>query len=115
TVAGDVDDIVGAAHHEQIAVLVPVAAVPGEVIPREAGHVARLVAGVVVPHRGEAAGGQRQLDADIALLVGPEGGAVVVEDMHIEPRHRQGGGAGPGGEGLDAEGVGGDGPAGPRL
>ena len=40
-VAGHVDDVVGAAHHEQVAVLVDVPAVAGEVVALEGGEVRR--------------------------------------------------------------------------
>ena len=53
-VPGHVDDVVDAAHHEQVAVLVEVAAVAGEVVAGMLAQVRRLVAVVVVPQRRQA-------------------------------------------------------------
>ena len=69
-VAGDVDDVVGAAHHEQVAVLVDVAAVAGEVVAVERRQVGRDEALVVAPQRRQRSRRQRQLDADRTLGAG---------------------------------------------
>ena len=69
-VPGDVDDVVGAAHDEQVAVLVDVAAVAGQVVAVERGQVRRDEPVVVVPQRRQRARRQRQLDADRALHAG---------------------------------------------
>ena len=54
-VPGNVDDVVDAAHHEQVAVLVEVAAVAGQVVAGMLGQVRRLVAVVGVPQRRQGA------------------------------------------------------------
>ena len=70
-VAGDVDDVVGAAHDEQVAVRVLEAGVRGLVVAGELGEVAFLEALVLLPQRRQAGGRQRQLDDDRAHLVRP--------------------------------------------
>src|SRR5690606_21463658 len=50
-VSSNVDHIVDAAHHEQVAVVVDVSAVAGEVVAGIFDEVAGLIAGVVVPQR----------------------------------------------------------------
>ena len=67
-VAGHVDDVVHAAHDVEVAVLVLVAGVAREVVAGMPREVRLLVALVVVPERGQAAGRQRQLDRDAADL-----------------------------------------------
>ena len=53
--AGDIDDVVGAAHHEDIAVLVLVAGVGGFVVAGEFGEIGFLEALVLLPQRRQAA------------------------------------------------------------
>ena len=60
-VAGDVDHVVGAAHHEQIAVLVAVAAVAGEVVAGEGRQIAVDEALIVAPDVGSVPGGSGSL------------------------------------------------------
>ena len=65
---GHVDHVVGAAHDEHVAVLIDVAAVGGVVVAVVGLQVAVAKALVVVPQGRQAAGRQRQLEADVALL-----------------------------------------------
>jgi hypothetical protein len=50
-VAGDVDDVVGPRHHEEVAVLVDVAGVGGLVVPGERRQVDLSVTLLCVPER----------------------------------------------------------------
>ena len=111
----DVEDIVGAAHDEQVAVLVDEAAVPGEVVAVEGRQVSRDVALVVVPQRREGAGGHGQLDADGSLVTGGRGVALLVEDPDVVAGHRHRGRAGLDRHRLQTAQVGGDRPAGLGL
>jgi hypothetical protein len=90
-VAGDVDDVVGAAHDVEIAVLVDEAGIGGLVVAGEVGEVAFAEALVGVPQRRQAAGRQRQLDDDGADLLARHGlGRLVEHDLHVVARHRHG-------------------------
>ena len=111
--ARDVDDVVGAAHHEQVAVLVQVAAVGGVVVALERLQVAVAEAFLVVPQRGQAPGRQRQLQADVPRLVRGDRRAVLVEHLDLESRHRERGRAHLHAVRVQAHRVGDDGP--PRL
>ena len=113
--ARDVDDVVGAAHDPEIAVLVENAGVAGQVIAGEAGEVGLLEALVVVPERRREAGRQRQLDHDRAdparryLLAG------LIHHLDAIARHRLGGRAGLHRQRAEAHAVGAHGPAGLGL
>ena len=85
---GDVNDIVDAAHHEQVAIGVEVPAVAGQVVARVLAQIGRFEPGVVAPQRRQGAGGQRQPDADRALFSGLAPGAVDVQDLHVVAGHR---------------------------
>ena len=113
--AGDIDDVIGAPHDEQVAILVEVAAVAGEVVAGEGGHVGAVKALRIAPHPGQAARRQRLLDHHTALLHGAGRLALPVEDLHVETGHRHRGTAGLGGHRLEAVQVGGNGPAGLGL
>ena len=66
TMAGAVDDVVGASHDEDISILVHHPGIGGLVVTRklvEAGLAESLIG---IPEADEAAGRQRQLDDDIA-------------------------------------------------
>ena len=54
-VSGDVDHVVGPAHHEDVAVVVDVAAVPGQVVPGVGTQIAVDEALVVAPDGGQGA------------------------------------------------------------
>ena len=69
-VPGHVDDVVDAAHHVEVAVLVHVAGVAREVVARVLRQVRPHEPVVVVPERRQAAGRQRQRDDDLADLAG---------------------------------------------
>ena len=87
-VAGDVDDVVGAAHDEDVAVLVLEAGVGGFVVAGEFGEVAFAHALVGLPQRRQARRRQRQLDHDRAHRVGRDLLARLVDDAHVVARHR---------------------------
>src|SRR5579885_2277510 len=80
-VAGDVDDVVGAAHDEDVAVLVLVAGIRRLVVAGELGEVALLEALVVPPQRRERARRHRQLDHDRADRAGRLHLVGVVDDV----------------------------------
>jgi hypothetical protein len=71
-VAGDVDDVVGARHDEEVAVLVHVAGIGRLVV---AGELVEIGAEALigVPQRRQAARRQRQLDDDVAQRAGGTG------------------------------------------
>jgi hypothetical protein len=81
-VPGHVDDVVGAAHHVQVTVVVEAAAVAGQVVTRVGGQVRRDVALVVLPQRRQAPGRQRQPDDDGAVGAGRHVVAGAVDDPH---------------------------------
>ena len=114
-VSGDVDDVVGAAHDEDVAVLVPVAGVAGGVVALERLEVGGNVAFVVAPERGQGAGRQRQAQDDVAFRAGLDVPAGAVDDVEPEAGHRDAGRAGLDRQSVEAAGVGADGPAGLRL
>ena len=87
-VAGDVDDVVDAPHHEQVAVLVDVAAVAGQVVAREAREVgrrrsARRRSRASAACRAAAAAGWRSRPARRPATSSP----VVVQDADVVAGH----------------------------
>ncbi len=114
-VPGHVDDVVGAAHHEQVPIRVEVAAVAGQVVAVVRRKIRRHVALVVAPQRGQGARRQRQLDADRALFVGVAHRAIRTQDLHVVTGHGHGRRAGLDRHGLQAHRIGRDGPAGLGL
>ena len=66
--AGDVDDVVGAGHDEDVAVLVDVAGIGGLVVAGKGVEVRLAEALVRVPERRRGAGRHRQLDHERADL-----------------------------------------------
>ena len=66
-VPGDVEDVVGTAHDVEVAVLVEVAAVAGQVVAVERRQVRRDVPVVVAPQGRQRAGRHRQPEADRPL------------------------------------------------
>ena len=89
-VAGDVDDVVDATHHEQVAVLVDVAAVAGEVVAREASRGRTSTKRSSSFHSvGSVPGRERQLDRDRALARRRgTGSPSLVEDLDVVARAR---------------------------
>ena len=87
-VPGDVDDVVGAAHDEEIAVVVQVAGVARLVVTGVAIEIRGAKASLVVPQRRQAARRQRQLDDDVAGLASGTRLAGVVDDLHPVARNR---------------------------
>ena len=67
---GDVDDVVGAGHDPQVAVLVDVAGVRGLVVAREALQVGALEALVVLPQGRRQPGGSGSLTTMLPGLAG---------------------------------------------
>ena len=92
--AGDVDDVVDAPHHEHVAVVVDVPAVAREVPARVAREVRGHAALVVVPERRQRARGERQAHGDRSLLAGRDEVAVGVQDVDAVPGHGEAGRAG---------------------
>ena len=86
--SGHVDDVVGATHDRQVAVGVLEPGVGRQVVAGIGAQVRGLVGGLVVPQRRQAAGGQRQLDDDIAGVAGAHLRALVAQDAHIVARYR---------------------------
>ena len=66
--AGHVDDIVDAAHDPDIAIIVPVTGVPGQIVPRIGIELGALVAFVIVPEGSQGARRQGKFDRDTSHL-----------------------------------------------
>ena len=112
-VPGDVDHIVGAAHHVEVAVLVEVAGIPGGVEAGEGRQVGALEAVLAAPDAQEGAGRQRESDGDIAVFAGlRDWFALGIEDGDVVAGHRERGRSRFGGDIGDAPGVRADRPAG---
>ena len=90
-VAGDVDDVVGAAHHIDVAVGIDVAGVGGLVVAGKLGEVALAPCGRPGCHkRRQARRRQRQLDHQRAHRAARQLLAAVVDGAHVVARHRHG-------------------------
>src|SRR5207253_3222218 len=93
TVAGDVHDVVDAAHHPEVAVLVAACAVAGEVHAGNLAPVLLDVALVVAPNRAQHAG-PRLLQDEVTALVRADRLALAVYDVRHDagerPRARAG-------------------------
>ena len=113
--AGHVDDVVDAAHDVEIAVVVLVAGVAGQVEARVARQVRLPVAVVVVPERRQAAGRQRQLHDQGANLPAGHFVAVLAQNPYVVAGHGPRRRARLDRQGPEADAVGGDGPRGLRL
>ena len=87
-VARDIDDVVGAAHHENIAVLVLVAGIGGFVVAGEFGEIGFLETVVLLPQGRQAGGRHRQLDDDRAHGVRGHGPSCVIDHVDLIARHR---------------------------
>ena len=115
-VPGDVEDVVGAAHDEQVAVLVEVPAVAGQVVAVERRQVRRDVAVVVAPQGREGAQaasvGVRQMAPSTPGSTGVPFSSRTVDRI---PGHRHRRGARLDRQRLEAPQVGGDGPPGLGL
>ena len=81
--AGYVDDVVGAAHDPDVAILVHDAGVAGAVPAGEVGQVGGAVALVVLPQRRAAAGGKRELEGQVAGFTAWQDFPVVVEGVQV--------------------------------
>src|SRR5262252_4613533 len=112
---GDVDDVVGAAHDEKVAVHVTISGICGFVVTREVREIARSEAGVGIPQSRQAARRQRQLDCDIAELTLGDGMTPIVEDAHLIAWHWQRRRAALDREPAKPDRIAGDGPACLRL
>ncbi|MNZ63454.1 hypothetical protein D3C78_816010 [compost metagenome] len=84
---GNVDDIVGAPHDVDEAIVIQIAAVAGMVVARISGEVRLQVALVVAPQRLTAARRQGQSNDDGTLLVGAKQVTVVIEHPHVVTRY----------------------------
>ena len=112
---GNVDDVIGAAHDEEVTLGVLISGVRGVVVAVELVEVARVEALLGVPQRRQAARRQRQLDRDRAHLASLDLLAGLVEDMDIVTRHRHGRRTVFDREHAEAQRIACDGPAGLRL
>ena len=95
-VPGDVHHVVDPAQQPEVAVLVPLGAVAGEVTAREARPVGLLVALVVAVDAAQHAG-PRLGEDEVAALVVVDRAAVVVDHVDRDARERRHGRAGLGG------------------
>ncbi len=114
-VAGDIDDVVGARHDEDIAVIVYVTGIRCLVIAgefREAGGAKPFVG---IPEARQAARREGELDGDIAKRTGRHLMARIVEHMEIVARHGHGGRTVFHGQHIEAERIADDRPSGLRL
>ena len=108
---GHVDDVVGAGHDVEIAILVDHARVTSLVVAREGCEVALAEPLLRVPQRRQRARRQWELDGHRAKFVGAEFGSVLAEDTHVVAGHWHGWRAELDRQRLDADGVADDGPA----
>lgn len=81
--AGDIDNVVGAGHYEDIAVVVHVPCVSRFVIARKVGEIGIEKALVVVPESGERAGRERKLDNESADFAALEFMIHGIDDVHV--------------------------------
>ena len=118
-VAGDIDDVVGAGHHVDIAVLVDEPGVGSLVIAGIGAEIGLHKTPVLPPQRRQCAGRQRQLDRQRADLAGLRfarlADRVGLQHPHVPARHRLRARAVLDRQALDAEAVGADRPAGLGL
>ena len=112
---GDVNNVVGASHDVEVAVLVSVAGVRGFIIPGKFVQIGFDEPVVSVPQRRQARRRQRQLDADrpdsavfYPFIVRPQ-------DVHVPARRRLGRRARLDRKFVQANAIGGNGPTGFRL
>ena len=87
-VAGHIDDIVGARHDVEIAVLVLVAGVARLVIAGEGGQIFLDEGGIRAPDARQAGRRQRQLDGNGAKFARGFRRAVLAQDVDLVSRHR---------------------------
>src|SRR5450755_3854649 len=114
-VAGDVDDVVGAGHHEHVARIIDVPSVGGLVVAGERRQVGLQEAFVGVPQRRGGAGRHRQLDRQRARLARWELSPVGVQHPEVPAGHRARRRARHHRQQLDSDAVGGDRPPGLGL
>ena len=105
-VAGNVDDVVGAAHDVDVAVFVDATAVTGQVGALNRRQVRIDVAFVVTPHGCECSGRKRQADDDEAFFTRFHFVAGSVDNPHVVAGNRHGGRARFDGVFVQADGVG---------
>jgi len=114
-VPGDIDDVVGASHDEDIALLVDVSGIGREVVARERSEIGVVEALVGVPERRGGARRHRQLGHERTCLASGQLGPVTPEHPEIPSRYGSGRRPRDHGKTLDAEAVRGDRPARFRL
>ena len=85
--AGHIDDVVGAAHDPQIAVVVFVSGIRGLVVAGIRAQIPLEVIVVVVPERGQASRRQRKFDRHVADRSGSHFFAALIENAHVISRH----------------------------
>jgi hypothetical protein len=110
--AGDIDDVVGAAHDENVAVLVLEAGIGGFVVAGKFVEIAFAHARVGLPQRRQARRRQRQLDHERAHRTGRDLLVRFIDDAHVVAGHRYRRRAVFYGQHTEADWVSGDAPAG---
>ena len=111
-VAGDIDDVIGAAHHPDIAILIHHSGIGGVVIAGVVVQIGLAEACGRLPQRVEAAGRHGEFDGQGAHNAGGEFVAGFVHCHDIKARAGLAAAAQPGGEEAQAAKGAGDGPAG---
>src|SRR5258705_509173 len=93
--SGDIDNVVGAAHDEDVSALVDIAGIAGVIVARMTGHIRAHKAIVGIPERRQCAGRHGKLDRDITsraprhLVVSGwpiAGNPLGIEQLPVEPR-----------------------------
>ena len=106
-VPGHIDYVIDAPHDEDVAILIQITAITGEVIAGVLGEVGGTETLVVIPEGREASRGEGQFDHDIAGLVGLGNPfTIMAEQLHVVARHRHGGGTGMHLHRVDTHGIG---------
>ncbi len=91
-VAGNVDDVVDAAGDPVIAILVPAAAIPGEIMARICREIG-LHESFMIPIDGPHLAGPGIGDAEVALANAFLGGSGCIDDLRLHPEEGPAGGS----------------------
>ena len=83
-----IDDVIGAAHHEDVPVLVDKPRVGGQVVTGMAGQVGVDPALIAAPQRRRTPRRERQRDADVAGHAGCHPFTRLVQHAHVVAGHR---------------------------
>ena len=88
--AGDVDDVIGARHDVEVAVLVDHARIAGFVVAGKGVEIAFRKRSSAFHSVGKVPGGKRQFDRDGAQVSVRQRVAAVIQDLHVIAGHRHG-------------------------